>query len=143
MRSGLVLLTVFWAWACKEPHSIVDGIGCCLPDVIPPIRCDVFAQDCGLSQRCTWFDDDGQLAAFAGHVDCAPVDGTEVGEGQNCTLMPPPNGYDNCEKGLVCAVPSHICRRICNLDDSECPNGDACLQSGVFFNPPNLAGVCE
>jgi hypothetical protein len=81
--------------------------------------CDVGLQDCpDPAQKCTLVDNPRPRAA------CVPVTGTKV-ESQACTATT--FGNDDCDKGLLCAGLSAVCRALCSTAMARCSGMTACL----------------
>lgn len=110
--------------------------------------CDVHAQDCGETARCTAISNDTMNSFLL--TACVP-DGAIV-EGDSCVRTAGRVGAEDCARGLFCAntgnatLDTRTCQRLCRLA-SDCNAGETCIllsrapQSGVCTRSCELFGT--
>jgi hypothetical protein len=115
-----------------KPHITLDaGSGA--------TTCDPLKQTgCPANEKCTWLID-AIAPNYVGHLGCAPIDSGAAAAGAQCQYKGQgTDGYDNCDKGLVCG----------NYRGGHCPptGARACTKSadcnpGELCNDDNLCAT--
>jgi hypothetical protein len=129
LRVAVLLVSLLSACGDDSSPADLSAAQDLSADHAVPFRCDPNAQDCPMSQKCTYSDE-----AKVTSVECVAVTGS-VADGQTCNL--PGNGdagvgMDDCAKGLICLprLSGTRCHKFCH-DDSGCTKPQYCNPSAI------------